>query len=75
MADLGRIDAGVASFTMFGGLGEYELPSEDEEVDSLATQRHLGNITESAGQILQYGIGHGGAERRATIQRAVHATA
>ena len=75
VANLGRLDPGVASFTLFGGFDECGLPSENEEVDSLATQRHLGNIPESAGQVLQYGIGHDGAERHVTLGRAIRATA
>ncbi len=75
VADLGRGDIGIASFTVFGGFDECALPSENEEIDSLAAQRHLGSIAESAGKVLQYGIGHGGAERRATLGRAVHANA
>ncbi len=75
MADLGRAQPSVASFTVFGGFGECELPSEDEEVDSLAVQRHLGIIPESAGKVLEFGIGHRGSERQATVRRALLATA
>ncbi len=74
VADLGRTDFGVASFTMFGGFDECALPSENEEVDSLAAQRHLGTISDGAGQVLQYGIGHRGSERRATLSCALRAT-
>ena len=70
-----RLDVSISSFTLMGGFSECELPSEDEEVDSLALQRHLGHIPESAGQILQYGIGRRGAERFATLRRALAATA
>ena len=61
--------------TLFGGLDEGGLPSEEQEIDSLAVQRHLGNIPESASQVLQYGIGQGGSERTATLRRAILATA
>lgn len=71
MADLARVDSSIASFTIFGRLSENELPKENKEIESLALQRHLGNIPPNAGQVLQYGIGQGGAERTATIQRAV----
>lgn len=70
MAQLGRSSTNVASFTLFGGFGECELPSEEEEVDSLAVQRHLGNISESAGKVLQFGIGQRGSERVAALRRA-----
>lgn len=73
VANLGRDEWGVASFTMFGGFDETALPTEDEEIESLAAQRHLGNIPESAGQVLQFGIGQRGSERRATIHRAIQA--
>ncbi len=71
MADLGRGDAAFGSFTVFGGFDECKLPTEEEEIDSLAVQRHLGNIPEGAGTVLQYGIGLGGTERTATLRRAV----
>ena len=74
-AGLGQRGGTIASFTMFGGFGENELPKEDEEVDGLAVQRHLGNIPEAAGQVLQYGIGRHGTERTATLRRAILATA
>lgn len=75
MAQLARTSVSIASFTIFGGFGECELPSENEEVDSLAVQQHLGNIPESAGNVLQYGIGQKGSERVATLRRAVMVTA
>ena len=70
-ADAGRSDVSISSFTLMAGFSECELPSENEEVDSLALHRHLGNIPESAGAVLQHGIGQRGAERRATLRRAV----
>ncbi|MGB2984544.1 MAG: hypothetical protein WBE26_01565 [Phycisphaerae bacterium] len=75
IVQLGQSDGAIASFTIFGGFDECELPSENEEIDSLAIQRHLGNIPESAGQVLQYGIGQRGAQRTATIRQAILATA
>jgi hypothetical protein len=71
IAQLVRTSAALGSFTLFGGFDETELPSENEEIDSLALQRHLGNISESAGQVLQHAIGRGGSERIATLHRAV----
>ena len=71
LADLSQGDYGVASFTLFGGFDECKLPSEEEEVDSLAMQRHMGNSSENATQVLQHGIGQRDAERRTTIRRAV----
>lgn len=71
LADLGRSDVTIASFTLLGGFSECALPSEDEEIEGIAVQRHLGNISESAGDILKYGIGQRDSERRATLRRAV----
>jgi hypothetical protein len=75
MARLRHLDLSIASFTLFGGFNECKLPSEDEEIDSLAIQRHLGNIPEDAGRILQLGIGQRTAERAATVHRALQAVA
>ncbi len=75
MSDLAQGEPILGSFTLFGGLDESGLPSEAQEIDSLAVQRHLGNIPESASQVLQYGIGQGGSERTATLRRAILATA
>ena len=71
MIDLGRTDVSIASFTLMGGFSENELPTEAEEIDSLAVQRFLGNISNSAGEVLQYGIGQKDSERRATLRRAM----
>ncbi len=75
MADLGRSDVSIASFTLMGGFAENELPSEEQEIESLAVQRHLGVISDSAGQVLQFGVGRRDAERRATLRRAILADA
>ena len=71
MADLTRTDVSVGSFTLMGGFSENTLPSEDQEIESLALQRHLGNISDRATEVLQYGIGQRNSERRATLRRAV----
>ena len=75
VADLSRSDWSVASLTLFGGFDECSLPSEDEEIESLALQRHLGNISASATEVLQYGIGQRDVERRSTIRRAIQSAA
>jgi hypothetical protein len=69
MAELGT-DVSISSFTLMGGMEEGTLPSESEEIEALALQRHLGNISEPASQVLQFGIGQRDAERRATVRRA-----
>jgi hypothetical protein len=61
----------VSSFTLMGNFSELELPSENEEIDGLALHRHLGNIPDQAGEVLQYGIGQQEGERWATLRRAM----
>lgn len=61
----------VFSLTLFAGFEEACLPSEDEEVDGLAIQRHLGNISDSAAGILQMGVGQNDSHRRAILRQAV----
>lgn len=68
---LAHTEFAPASFTMFGGFDECSLPSESEEVDSLALQQHMGNISRSSGQVLQMGIGRHESERLATVRRAI----
>ncbi len=70
MAELSQLDVSISSLTLFAGFGECELPEETEEIDALALQRHLGNISDKAGQVLQFAIGQRQAERTATIRRA-----
>lgn len=74
VAALGRTDFGISSFTLMGGFSESMLPEEEKEIDSLALHRHLGTIPETAGRVLEFGIGQRDAERWATIRRAVLAT-
>ncbi|MCP4247098.1 MAG: hypothetical protein GY778_08615 [bacterium] len=68
-------DETTMSVTLFGGFEEAALPAEDEEVDALALQRHLGNISDSAVQVLQLGVGQDEAHRRAVLRQAAAATA
>lgn len=70
-ADLSRIDVSIGSFTLMGGFSECEIPSEAQEIDSLALQRHMGNITREASEVLQHGIGKRDGERHATLRRAL----
>jgi len=71
---LAKLDRSCASFTLFGGFDECELPDEDEEVNSLAMQCHLGNISEPSREVLQAGIGLKDSDRRAVVHRAAMAT-
>ena len=58
------------SFTLMGGFGSHELPAENEEVEGLAINRHLGHIPETAGKMLELGVGQRGAQRAAIIRQA-----
>ncbi len=71
VALLGKSDYGIASFTLMGGFSETTLPAEEKEIETLALHRHLGTIPETAGRILEFGIGQRDAERWATVRRAV----
>ena len=75
MLTLSHLGSSCSSFTLFAGFDESELPSEDEEVNSLAMQCHLGNISDSSREVLQAGIGLKESDRRAVLHRAVMATA
>jgi len=70
-----KLRQSCGSFTVFGSFDEAELPDEDEEVNSLAMQCHLGNISESSREVLQAGIGLRDSDRRAVVHRAVTAMA
>jgi|CXWL01.1.fsa_nt_gi hypothetical protein len=71
MVELGRLDVSIGSFTFMGGFSECELPSDAQEIDSLALQRHMGNITRDASDVLQHGFGKREGERHATLRRAL----
>jgi len=71
MADLSRFDISIGSFTLMGGFSDGQLPSEANEIDSLALQFHLGNIPETSMRVLQTGIGQKDVERRSTVRRAL----
>lgn len=75
MALIASCDTTVGAFTLFGGFDENVLPEEDEEIDSLAVQCHLGTIEDGARRVLQSGIGRRDPERRAIVQRAVETVA
>jgi len=65
----------VTTITLFGSFEGTSVPKENAEVDALALHRHLGNISDRSGEVLQLGIGLTGAERRAVLRQAVGATA
>ncbi len=71
LADLARPEGSIGSFTLFGGFEDDKSPPEDAEVDALAIQRHLGNVSEQTGQALQLGIGQREGERRAILRHAL----
>lgn len=61
----------MLSLTLFGAFSETELPTEDEEIEGLALQRHFGNITADSGRVLEMGVGQSGSQRHAVIRQAV----
>lgn len=71
---IGSFQDSVGSLTLFGAW-RCALPTENEEIDSLALQCHLGNIEDPARKILQTGIGQNGSERLAVLRRALLRTA
>ena len=71
LGTLSQAEPSIGSLTIFGGFEENKLPAEDEEVDTLAVQRHLGNVSERTSSVLQLGIGQRAGERRATILQAL----
>jgi hypothetical protein len=73
IANVGLSEGSLGSFTLFGAFEEGKAPAEDKEVDSLAVQRHLGNVSEQAGRVLQLGIGQSEGERRAVLRQAITA--
>ncbi len=71
LAELDRWQSSaVMALTLFGAFSESELPAEKDEIESLALQRHLGQIDDDSGRILEMGIGQNGAQRRAIIRQA-----
>jgi hypothetical protein len=71
MPRIARLGPHVASFTLFGGMSADQLPSEDQELDGIALQRHLGTIPPDAAQILTLAVGTAGAQRLAAVRQAV----
>ncbi len=65
----------LTTITLFAGFEGAVVPKENVEVDALALHRHLGNISDRSGEILQLGIGLTGAERRAVLREAVNVNA
>jgi len=59
------------SFSFCGGFDGDRLPSDQEEIEGLALNRHLGHITSDAGKALECGIGQAGAQRVAVVRQAV----
>ena len=75
MADLTLSESSIGSFTLFGSFEEGKSPSEEKEIDALAIQRHLGNVSEQVGHVLQLGIGQSEGERRVVLRQAMLAEA
>ncbi|GJM23989.1 MAG: hypothetical protein DHS20C16_04040 [Phycisphaerae bacterium] len=63
----------MMSLTLFASLAEHTLPTENEEVEGLALQRHFGNISDDSGHILELGVGRSGAHRNSVVYQALQA--
>lgn len=70
-AQMSNESVGYGSFTFMGGFESASLPKEEEEVDGLAINRHLGHISDSAGKTLELGIGRSGSSRSAVLRQAL----
>lgn len=64
----------IDSFTLCGAFAANELPGENEEIEGLALNRHLGHIPENAGTMLEMAVGQGGSQRASLIGRAFAST-
>ncbi len=64
----------LGSLTLFGGFDGDELPSEDDELDALALNRHLGQISDQAVDLMMPAVGQRGSTRPAIVRQALAAT-
>lgn len=64
----------AASLTLFGRFDTEDLPSENEELDDLALNRHLGHIPDEAVDLIMPAIGQRGSTRPAVVRQALAAT-
>lgn len=71
VGEMAHLGPSVSSFTIMGGFSEVEVPDEEAEVESLALQQHIGNISARVAEVLQLGIGKKDGERRSTIRNAI----
>jgi hypothetical protein len=72
IAELDRWNSSsLMSLTLFGSFEETHLPTEEEEVEGLALQRHFGALSEESGRILEMGVGQAGAQRRSVVRQAI----
>lgn len=65
---------GIRTLTMFGGLSAEGIPTEEEEIDALSLQRHFGQVSQRAAEILMLAVGQRGATRLSAVRRAAAAT-
>mgnify|MGYP000847474561 CR=1 FL=1 len=64
----------MISFTLFGGVNEDVVPSEEKELDDLSYQQHLGQIPQATADLLVLAIGQRGSQRLAAVRHAVART-
>lgn len=64
----------IHNVTIFGGFDTADLPSEDDEVEAISVQRHLGRVPEEAVEALMFGVGQDGSSRLGAVRQAVGLT-
>ncbi|MGE0479759.1 MAG: hypothetical protein AB7Q17_04735 [Phycisphaerae bacterium] len=67
-------DLYIGSFTAFGGFDDSSVASEDDELDQLALAAQLGQIPETARQVLMLAVGQTGAQRLNAVRQAAQAS-
>ena len=59
------------SFTLFGSFDGDSLPNEDDELEDLALNRHLGYLSNEVSELLMRAVGQRGPSRAAAVRQAV----
>lgn len=67
-------DLYIGSFTAFGGFDDASVASEDDELDQLALAAQLGQIPDTARQVLMLAVGQTGAQRLNAVRQAAQAS-
>ncbi len=60
----------IGSFTLFGAFDGDVLPTEEEELDAIAIQQQLGDLSDRIGRDLMLAIGRPSSQRFQAVRRA-----